>query len=937
MKFLYTFIASLFCFVMTAQQPFVTTWEATVGDLGIFIAADAVDYTYDYTVDLGDGTILTNQTNDVYHVYSSPGTYTISISGLFPKFDGTSSNCQLITIEQWGDIQWQSMANAFASCPNLTINATDTPDLSNVTDMSYMFKGALSLNSPTISNWDVSNVTNMEGLFQDADNFNQPLNNWNVSNVTNMNNLFKSTFNYDQPLDNWDVSNVTDMNKMFLYSSYNQPLNSWDVSNVTDMTQMFRGSDFNQPLSNWDTSSVTTMKWLFRGSIYNLPLNSWDVSNVTNMVRMFEFSPYNHPLDNWNTANVTDMNNMFNNSSFNHNINSWDVSNVTKMNNMFISSSFNKPLNNWDVSNVTNMSYMFRNSNFNQPLNSWDVSNVTAMNDMFLQSSFNQPLNNWDVSSVTTFNQMFSSSDFNQDISSWTFTTSDLNDFIANSEMDSQNYDLLLGRFVQLELENGDLDAYGLNYCDIYTRQILNDDLGWIITDDELADDCNINYISGKVQFDENNNGCDSDDEVLKQLKVNINNGQDDLSVITDDQGDYIVTVNQGNFDVSMLNLPDYFDASPASHNISFNDTDEIEDQKDFCITANQSVEDLSIEVFPLDDAIPGFESEYEIIVKNFGTQTQNNIQVDFSFENTYQSFVSASQSANQNGNSLSFDISSLSPFTSETINLTLLNVQPPNLNSGDVLSFDADVSPNTNDINPDDNTVNFDQTVVNSFDPNDKLVTQGEQIPDEKIDEYLDYKIRFQNVGTANAINVVVTDTISDKLDWTTFQPINSSHNYRLELVEQEEINFIFENINLPYEAIDEPGSNGHVSFKIKPKSDVQIGDIIENKAYIFFDFNAPIITNTVSTEIVDELSTTSFVQAENIKLSPNPAEDQVEIINASNATIQSLQLYSIKGQLIYTFTDKSQINVSQLNSGVYILQVETQHNKINKRLIKR
>ena len=140
-----------------------------------------------------------------------------------------------------------------------------------------------------------------------------------------------------------------------------------------------------------------------------------------------------------------------------------------------------------------------------------------------------------------------------------------------------------------------------------------------------------------------------------------------------------------------------------------------------------------------------------------------------------------------------------------------------------------------------------------------------------------------------------------------------------------------------MPYEAIDEPGSNGHVSFKIKPKDDVQIGDIIENKAYIFFDFNAPIITNTVSTEIVDNLSTTDFVQAENIKLSPNPADDQVEIINESNAVIQSLQLYSIKGQLINTFTDKSLIDISSLSSGVYILQVETQHNKINKRLIKR
>ena len=81
----------------------------------------------------------------------------------------------------------------------------------------------------------------------------------------------------------------------------------------------------------------------------------------------------------------------------------------------------------------------------------------------------------------------------------------------------------------------------------------------------------------------------------------------------------------------------------------------------------------MSIEVFPLDDAIPGFESEYEIIVKNFGTQTQNNVQVDFSFEDPYQSFVSASQSANQNGNSLSFDVNNLSPYTTEIINVTLL------------------------------------------------------------------------------------------------------------------------------------------------------------------------------------------------------------------------------------------------------------------------
>ena len=75
MKFLYTFIAFLFCFLMTAQQPFVTTWEVTAGDLDITIPTNPAEYTYDYTVDFGDGTVLTNQTGDVTHNYFSPGIY----------------------------------------------------------------------------------------------------------------------------------------------------------------------------------------------------------------------------------------------------------------------------------------------------------------------------------------------------------------------------------------------------------------------------------------------------------------------------------------------------------------------------------------------------------------------------------------------------------------------------------------------------------------------------------------------------------------------------------------------------------------------------------------------------------------------------------------------------------------------------------------------
>ena len=200
MKLTYSFLLFLICFITQAQNEFITTWEVSGFDLSISIPTIHSNFTYDYTVDFGDGTLLTNQTDDATHTYNAAGTYTVKISGTFPKFNGgaSSDNDKLVTIEQWGNIQWQSMKNAFSGFSILTINAPDTPDLSNVTDMSYMFQYAGNVNSPIISTWDVSNVTNMEGLFKNTFGFNQSLNNWDVSNVTNMESMFEE-FSRFQP------------------------------------------------------------------------------------------------------------------------------------------------------------------------------------------------------------------------------------------------------------------------------------------------------------------------------------------------------------------------------------------------------------------------------------------------------------------------------------------------------------------------------------------------------------------------------------------------------------------------------------------------------------------------------------------------------------------------------------------------------------------
>ena len=109
-----------------------------------------------------------------------------------------------------------------------------------------------------VGNWDVSNVTDMSGMFREATTFNQDLSAWDVRNVTTMDGMFSSASSFNQDLSAWDVRNVTTMRSMFYNAqNFNQDLSAWDVSNVTTMNYMFYyAQNFNQDLSAWDVSNV---------------------------------------------------------------------------------------------------------------------------------------------------------------------------------------------------------------------------------------------------------------------------------------------------------------------------------------------------------------------------------------------------------------------------------------------------------------------------------------------------------------------------------------------------------------------------------------------------------------------------------------------------------------------------------------------------------
>jgi len=339
------------------ETPFITVWKTdnpgSSGDNQITIRT-APNLTYNYSIDWGDGVIEEGVTDTRTHTYESSGEKIISITGIFPQlfFESTTDltktdSLKLLSVQQWGQRPWQSMAQSFFNCDNLIIEDIENPDLSQVTSMARMF--------------------------ENADNFNSNIGGWNVSNVTNMSNMFKNARAFNQNIDTWDVSSVTTMKGMFTGAVvFNQDLNSWIVSNVTSMFDtFFRAHSFNGNISDWTVSSVTDMQGMFaQANAFNQNIGGWEVLNVVNMRDMFRNAhTFNQDIGNWNVEKVRNMAGVFRDAkSFNQDVGKWTVTSTT-----------------------TNMDDMFHGAElFDQDVSRWDISGVGRMNDMFKRSAFSQ-------------------------------------------------------------------------------------------------------------------------------------------------------------------------------------------------------------------------------------------------------------------------------------------------------------------------------------------------------------------------------------------------------------------------------------------------------------------------------------------------------------------------------------------------------------------
>lgn len=169
--------------------------------------------------------------------------------------------------------------------------------------------------------------------------------------------------------------------------------------------------------------------------------------------------------------------------------------------------------------------------------------------------------------------------------------------------------------------------------------------------------------------------------------------------------------------------------------------------------------------------------------------------------------------------------------------------------NIGDTATSNVQIMPIVGDNYPLNNQYNNAKAVVAAFDPNQKTAyPQGEGAyhfisPNQNT---LHYTIDFQNTGTYPATYVELRDTLDAALNAFSVEPLMASHDYTLDLVNDNILVFRFFNINLPDSFSNEPASHGFVTFNININAGLPLGTTIHNTAAIYFDFNEAVITNT-------------------------------------------------------------------------------------------
>jgi len=361
-----------------------------------------------------------------------------------------------------------------------------------------------------------------------------------------------------------------------------------------------------------------------------------------------------------------------------------------------------------------------------------------------------------------------------------------------------------------------------------------------------------------------------------------------------------------------------------------------------FPVRVTNNYADIATILVPTQQPRPGFTYTNKVIYTNLGTQTVASGTLTFNKDARVTITTNSQTGTVATPTGFTYNFTNLLPFEVRMMTVTMQVPTIPTVALGNLLTNSVAIIPLTGDVVPANNAASVSQIVVGSYDPNDKMEAHGEQILHSSFtaNDYLTYTIRFENTGTASALNVRVNDVLDAKLDETSIKMESASHDYVMDRIGNN-INWRFDNIELPATSMNPSASKGYIQFKIKPKPGYAVGDIIPNTGSIFFDYNPAIITNTFHTQFVAALAVNEFENG-NFVFYPNPASDFVTVSLKDTAnSITTISVYDVLGKMILQKKATNSIttdtvDLSSVNAGIYFIEVQTENNtKVVKKLL--
>lgn len=739
---------------------------------------------------------------------------------------------------------------------------------------SYNHLTTINLNLPQLENFDCS--------------YNQ-LPTLNLNGISNNLKYLSCSYNL---LPSINVNSITSLEWLFCSNNY---LTSLNINNLVHLTSL---DCSNNLIGTLDLSPFPNLQVLLCS---NTGLSSLDVTGQ-NLITLFCDGNAFQVLD---LSNQTALKSL---RCHNNQLTILDVSNSVLMENLIC---FENQIGVLNVSNMPNLVNLNCDSNNIQVL---DLDNKIHLNSVYCSNNL---LTTLSISNANLLNQIACANNLLQTLNINNNAIENTVEFYGNPTLTYVCADG--GQIIQIQ----DLvNQYGYTNCAVNSMCSTNTN-GPFYT------------VLGNSKLDYDTNGCSLSDFNYPNLKITFSDGTNSGYIIGSESGNYDYDVPAGTFSITPeLENPNYFNINPTTSSVTF-PAQGSPFVQDFCVTANGIHNDLEVTVIPMSAARPGFDAHYKIIYKNKGTGIQSG-SVSLTFDDAVSDFVAANPNfTTQSNSNVSWGFTNLIPLEKREIDFTLnLNspVETPPLLGGAILNYTVFVVGTQNDETIDDNTSEVNQIVVNSFDPNDIVCLEGETISTDKVGDYVHYRIRFENTGTANAENIIVKDTIDiEKFDINSLISIDASNHFETRVAATGEVNFVFNNINLPF---DDANNDGYIAFKIRTKPTLNIGDTFSNTAKIYFDFNAPIVTNTAVTTIV---ANSDFELENYFTVAPNPVKSILNLQSFQAVQIGSISIFNTLGQEILLITEPNNlIDVSNLKSGAYFIKVFSAKGTYDSRFLK-